>query len=86
MLQIEQPSEVPETICKLAATTFVTTVEAPSLAIMSPTLHRGLSEAAQAILRQTSIIIDNTTIWLAKEGSCHFHNYIIWSLSEHTPH
>lgn len=56
---IEQPSEVPETIYKLAATTFVTTVEAPSLAIMAPILHRGLSESAQAILRQTSVIIDN---------------------------
>lgn len=56
---IEQPSEVPETIYKLAATTFVTTVEAPSLAIMAPILHRGLSESSQAILRQTSIIIDN---------------------------
>jgi elongation factor 3 len=56
---IEQPSEVPETIYKLAATTFVTTVEAPSLAIMAPILHRGLSEPAQAILRQTAVIIDN---------------------------
>jgi len=56
---IEQPNEVPETIYKLAATTFVTTVEAPSLAIMAPVLHRGLSESSQAILRQTSIIIDN---------------------------
>lgn len=56
---IKEPSEVPETVYKLAATTFVTTVEAPSLAIMAPILHRGLSEPAQAILRQTSIIIDN---------------------------
>lgn len=56
---IEQPSEVPETVYKLAATTFVTTVEAPSLAIMAPILGRGLGESAQAILRQTAVIIDN---------------------------
>lgn len=56
---IEQPSEVPETVYKLAATTFVTTVEAPSLAIMAPILQRGLGESAQAILRQTAVIIDN---------------------------
>jgi elongation factor 3 len=56
---IETPSEVPETVYKLAATTFVTTVEAPSLAIMAPILQRGLGEAAQAILRQTAVIIDN---------------------------
>jgi len=56
---IEQPNEVPETVYKLAATTFVTTVEAPSLAIMAPILQRGLAESAQAILRQTAVIIDN---------------------------
>jgi elongation factor 3 len=56
---IEVPSEVPETVYKLAATTFVTTVEAPSLAIMAPILGRGLNESAQAILRQTAVIIDN---------------------------
>jgi len=56
---IEQPSEVPETVYKLAATTFVTTVEAPSLAIMAPILQRGLAETTQAILRQTAVIIDN---------------------------
>lgn len=56
---IAQPTEVPETIYKLAATTFVTTVEAPSLAIMAPILHRGLSETSQAILRQAAVIIDN---------------------------
>jgi elongation factor 3 len=56
---IEQPNEVPETVYKLAATTFVTTVEAPSLAIMAPILQRGLAEASQAILRQTAVIIDN---------------------------
>jgi len=56
---ILEPTEVPETVYKLAATTFVTTVEAPSLAIMAPILFRGLAESARATLRQTSVIIDN---------------------------
>lgn len=56
---ILEPTEVPETVYKLAATTFVTTVEAPSLAIMAPILYRGLAERERATLRQTSVIIDN---------------------------
>lgn len=56
---IKEPSMVPETVYKLAATTFVTTVEAPSLAIMAPILYRGLAESTRATLRQTSVIIDN---------------------------
>lgn len=59
VLAIKEPTQVTETVYKLAATTFVTTVEAPSLAIMAPILYRGLAEAARATLRQTSIIIDN---------------------------
>lgn len=56
---IQEPNEVPETVYKLAATTFVTTVEAPSLAIMAPILFRGLAETQRATLRQTAVIIDN---------------------------
>eukprot|EP01110_Echinostelium_bisporum_P000420 TRINITY_DN1101_c0_g1_i1.p1 TRINITY_DN1101_c0_g1~~TRINITY_DN1101_c0_g1_i1.p1 ORF type:complete len:1060 (-),score=638.57 TRINITY_DN1101_c0_g1_i1:76-3255(-) len=56
---IKEPSNVPETVYKLASTTFVTTVEAPSLAIMAPILGRGLSESTPSVLRQTSVIIDN---------------------------
>ncbi|KAI9204768.1 P-loop containing nucleoside triphosphate hydrolase protein [Polychytrium aggregatum] len=56
---IARPQEVPETVFKLAATTFVTTVEAPTLAIMSPLLSRGLAERKPAIVRQTCVIIDN---------------------------
>jgi len=56
---IKEPTEVGETVYKLASTTFVTTVEAPSLAIMAPILSRGLAESARATLRQTAIIIDN---------------------------
>jgi len=56
---IKEPTEVGETVYKLASTTFVTTVEQPSLAIMAPILSRGLAESARATLRQTAIIIDN---------------------------
>ncbi|RKO91663.1 P-loop containing nucleoside triphosphate hydrolase protein [Blyttiomyces helicus] len=56
---IARPEEVPECVYKLAATTFVTQVEAPTLAIMVPLLVRGLSERKPAVLRQTAVIIDN---------------------------
>ncbi|KAL2913906.1 translational elongation factor EF-1 alpha [Polyrhizophydium stewartii] len=56
---IARPEEVPECVYKLAATTFVQQVEAPTLAIMVPLLVRGLAERKPAILRQTAVIIDN---------------------------
>ncbi|TPX62487.1 hypothetical protein SpCBS45565_g06984 [Spizellomyces sp. 'palustris'] len=56
---IADPDEVPECVFKLAATTFVTEVQAPTLAIMGPLLTRGLSERKPAVLRQTCVIIDN---------------------------
>jgi elongation factor 3 len=56
---IARPDEVPECVFKLAATTFVTQVEAPTLAIMVPLLVRGLAERKPAVLRQASVIIDN---------------------------
>ncbi|TPX61904.1 hypothetical protein PhCBS80983_g00784 [Powellomyces hirtus] len=56
---IADPDEVPECVFKLAATTFVTEVQAPTLAIMIPLLTRGLSERKPAVLRQTCVIIDN---------------------------
>ena len=46
---IADPTEVPECVYKLSATTFVTTVEGPTLAIMLPLLVRGLGESATAI-------------------------------------
>lgn len=52
-------TEVPDCVYKLAATTFVTQVEAPTLSIMVPLLIRGLAERKPAILRQTAVIIDN---------------------------
>ncbi|KAF9209168.1 translational elongation factor EF-1 alpha [Haplosporangium sp. Z 27] len=56
---INRPEEAPECIHQLASTTFVTTVEAPTLAIMNPLLIRGLAERSPAIQRQTAVIIDN---------------------------
>eukprot|EP00842_Homolaphlyctis_polyrhiza_P003420 jgi/Hompol1/4079/HPOL_006910-RA len=41
---IARPAEVPECVYKLAATTFVQQVEAPTLSIMVPLLVRGLAE------------------------------------------
>ncbi|ORX96745.1 hypothetical protein K493DRAFT_314377 [Basidiobolus meristosporus CBS 931.73] len=56
---IAAPENVPECIHQLAATTFVTQVEAPALAIMTPLLTRGLAERSPVIQRQTAVIIDN---------------------------
>ncbi|KAK3811723.1 MAG: P-loop containing nucleoside triphosphate hydrolase protein [Linnemannia elongata] len=56
---INRPEEAPECIHQLASTTFVTTVEEPTLAIMCPLLVRGLAERTPAIQRQTAVIIDN---------------------------
>ena len=56
---IAHPEEVPECVFKLAATTFVQQVEAPTLSIMVPLLVRGLAERKPAVLRQAAVIIDN---------------------------
>ncbi|ORX99938.1 hypothetical protein K493DRAFT_323797 [Basidiobolus meristosporus CBS 931.73] len=56
---IAAPENVPECIHQLAATTFVTQVEAPALAIMTPLLTRGLAERNPAVQRQTAVIIEN---------------------------
>ncbi|KAI9104834.1 armadillo-type protein [Phlyctochytrium arcticum] len=56
---IADPEQVPECVFKLAATTFVTEVQGPTLAIMVPLLQRGLSERKPAVLRQVCVIIDN---------------------------
>lgn len=56
---INRPEEAAECIHQLAATTFVTTVEEPTLAIMCPLLVRGLAERTPSIQRQTAVIIDN---------------------------
>ncbi|CAI7659381.1 unnamed protein product [Penicillium bialowiezense] len=56
---IAKPQNVPETVHLLGATTFVTDVTGPTLAIMVPLLDRGLVERETAIKRKTAVIVDN---------------------------
>ncbi|QSZ34352.1 hypothetical protein DSL72_005943 [Monilinia vaccinii-corymbosi] len=56
---IAKPENVPETIHLLGATTFVTDVHEPTLAIMVPLLDRGLNERETAIKRKSAVIVDN---------------------------
>ncbi|CCU74619.1 Translational elongation factor EF-3/Contains two ABC cassettes/Elongation factor 3 [Blumeria hordei DH14] len=56
---ISKPENVPETIHLLGATTFVTDVHEPTLAIMVPLLDRGLVERETAIKRKSAVIVDN---------------------------
>ncbi|KAL6871255.1 ARM repeat-containing protein [Trichoderma novae-zelandiae] len=56
---IAKPENVPETVHLLGATTFVTEVQEPTLALMVPLLDRGLSERETAIKRKTAVIVDN---------------------------
>ncbi|KAG0331184.1 translational elongation factor EF-1 alpha, partial [Podila horticola] len=71
---INRPEEAPDCIHQLASTTFVTTVEAPTLAIMNPLLIRGLAERAPAIQRQTAVIIDNMCKLV--ENPAHAHQFL----------
>ena len=56
---IAKPENVPETVHLLGATTFVTDVHEPTLAIMVPLLDRGLAERETAIKRKSAVIVDN---------------------------
>jgi hypothetical protein len=57
---MQNPTKVPDTVHKLAATTFVQTVEAPTLSIMVPLLVRGLrADNTTAIKRKAAVIIEN---------------------------
>ncbi|KAL1896687.1 translational elongation factor EF-1 alpha [Ceratocystis pirilliformis] len=56
---IAKPENVPETVHLLGATTFVTEVQEPTLALMVPLLDRGLVERETAIKRKSAVIIDN---------------------------
>ncbi|KAL4941911.1 hypothetical protein BDV06DRAFT_193385 [Aspergillus oleicola] len=56
---IANPENVPETVHLLGATTFVSDVTGPTLAIMTPLLNRGLAERETAIKRKSCVIIDN---------------------------
>ncbi|KAI9315878.1 P-loop containing nucleoside triphosphate hydrolase protein [Dichotomocladium elegans] len=59
VLCMGDPTLVPSTIEKLAATTFVAEVNGPTLAIMVPLLTRALNERSTLVIRQTLIITDN---------------------------
>ncbi|CAK7217687.1 translational elongation factor EF-1 alpha [Sporothrix bragantina] len=56
---IAKPEHVPETVHLLGATTFVTDVHQPTLALMVPLLDRGLAERETAIRRKSAVIVDN---------------------------
>ncbi|KAJ4405929.1 translational elongation factor EF-1 alpha [Neurospora sp. IMI 360204] len=56
---IAKPENVPETVHLLGATTFVTEVTEPTLALMVPLLDRGLGERDTAIKRKAAVIVDN---------------------------
>ena len=59
VLCMGDPEHVPESIEKLAGTTFVAEVNGPTLAIMVPILTRALNERSTLLLRKTIIITDN---------------------------
>lgn len=54
-----KPAAVPDTITKLAATTFAQPIERRMLSVMVPLLVRGLRERNTAIRRKTVLIIGN---------------------------
>jgi elongation factor 3 len=56
---IAKPETVTETVHLLGATTFVTDVHEPTLAIMVPLLDRGLAERETAVKRKAAVIVDN---------------------------
>ncbi|CAN6635598.1 elongation factor 3B [Trichomonascus vanleenenianus] len=56
---IADPSQVPETVEKLGATTFVSEVTMATLSIMVPVLFRGLNERDTTKKRKAAVIIDN---------------------------
>lgn len=56
---IAKPTEVPETVHVLGATTFVSEVTMATLSIMVPLLSRGLAERETAIKRKAAVIVDN---------------------------
>ena len=53
------PAEVPNTIHKLGATTFVAAVTASTLSLLVPLLVRGLRDRSTPIKRKSALVIDN---------------------------
>lgn len=66
---IHPVEEVPKTIALLGATTFVSEVDSPTLALMTPLLSRGLTERPTATKRKVAVIIDNMTKLVDNERS-----------------
>ncbi|TIA80779.1 hypothetical protein E3P84_00201 [Wallemia ichthyophaga] len=64
---INPVEKVPTTIQVLAATTFVSEVDSPTLALMEPLLSRGLAERQTALRRKTAVIIDNMSTLVDNE-------------------
>jgi elongation factor 3 len=56
---IAKPENVAETVHLLGATTFVTEVQEPTLALMVPLLDRGLADRETGIKRKAAVIVDN---------------------------
>lgn len=56
---IGAPSEVPDCVHKLSATTFVQSVDARTLSILVPLLVRGLTDRTTPIRRKACVIIRN---------------------------
>jgi elongation factor 3 len=56
---IAKPTDVPETVHLLGATTFVSEVTTATLSMMVPLLSRGLAERDTSIKRKAAVIIDN---------------------------
>lgn len=56
---IAKPSEVPETVHLLGATTFVSEVTMATMSIMEPLLSRGFAERDTSIKRKAAVIVDN---------------------------
>ncbi|KAJ3298192.1 translational elongation factor EF-1 alpha [Rhizoclosmatium sp. JEL0117] len=56
---VTHPDEVKEIMHKLAGVTFVSSVESPALAMVTPLLVRGLASGVTTTMRQSAVIIDN---------------------------
>lgn len=56
---VTNPEETEELMYKLAGVRFVSTVEAPALAMVGPLLVRGLASRKPATVRQSAVIIEN---------------------------
>ncbi|KAJ3396748.1 translational elongation factor EF-1 alpha [Chytriomyces hyalinus] len=56
---VTHPDEVKDIMHKLAGVTFVSSVESPALAMVTPLLIRGLQSGVTTTIRQSAVIIDN---------------------------